>query len=89
MKLLIEKHPEIDRLSYCFEKIERVAEYFGIHVDELDMNSESGQTNNLKGRMQGISAHRKVTFLNQSRQDHSNAPSPLRVYHLNKDLSRK
>jgi hypothetical protein len=35
MKLTIEKHPELERLANCFQKIEDIAERMGIDLDEF------------------------------------------------------
>jgi hypothetical protein len=35
MTLIIEKHPDISRLSHCFKKIETLANDLGLEVDEL------------------------------------------------------
>ena len=35
MTLIIEKHPDISRLSTCFKKIETLANDLGLEVDEL------------------------------------------------------
>ena len=35
MTLIIEKHPDISRLSNCFKKIETLANDLGLEVDEL------------------------------------------------------
>ena len=40
MKLLIEKHPEFDRLSRFFQKIESLANHHGIKIDELVKHNE-------------------------------------------------
>lgn len=35
MKLTIEKHPDISRLTHCFQKIEALAFDLGLEVDQL------------------------------------------------------
>ena len=40
MKLTIEKHPDISRLTHCFQKIEALANDLGLDVDQL-MNDKS------------------------------------------------
>ncbi|HQW23799.1 MAG TPA: hypothetical protein PLI47_10885 [Bacteroidia bacterium] len=35
MKLTIEKHPDISRLTHCFQKIEALAKDLGMEVDQL------------------------------------------------------
>jgi len=35
MKLTIEKHPDISRLTHCFQKIEALANDLGLEVDQL------------------------------------------------------
>ena len=35
MKLTIEKHPDISRLTHCFQKIEALANDLGLDVDQL------------------------------------------------------
>ena len=35
MKLTIEKHPDISRLTHCFQKIEALANDLGMEVDQL------------------------------------------------------
>jgi hypothetical protein len=35
MKLIVEKHPEFERLARYFQKIESMADHMGVRVDDL------------------------------------------------------
>ena len=55
MKLTIEKHPDISRLTHCFQKIEALANDLGLEVDQLI----SDKTNDGSSDFQAMEQHKE------------------------------
>ena len=71
MRLTIEKHPELAKLSSYFKKIEAIAEKLGIDVDELVTESRTNNTSmymSFKKNILGIAQQRTEALLNRNKK---------------------
>jgi hypothetical protein len=69
MKLIIEKHPDIARLSKHFKKIEALADKMGIDVDELLVSNPDENELQMRIRKQVFSLTRNQRRTNNSAED--------------------
>jgi hypothetical protein len=81
MKLIIEKHPELTRLTNCFQKIEALAETMGVEIDDLveDQKNSSVLYSHFKRKFLSRSVKRAELF-KRSNSNFENKTYPLTVF---------